>query len=1360
MTRPSVFSRSPRNVALLAAALLGVVHTAAAQPDLTPVFGDSASAWSFADKRGKPGGVALQPRGERMVLQSTVAALTGQCTVEHAVGSEVVAVLRLVNEGVNVRFAMTGGLDGSANATNGLVVSLAARLDTDAATATLQKVGQGPREYLAQRSFAARWITDRGLGLPEDIRRQVEHQIASLPHLRERWLHVRWQIRADGTRVYVDDRLLWEGEPTSAGRFRVDLTPGVELANWQVRPLAADQPGFETLALTGYLNASKLDDAALKRDSLPAADTAVDVGGIPFLLPQPDARGNDHVDIGPSWLQSGFLGSRDSPRAGTFGGRWTGAWSLNPSRIQFTLPAGRYSAIHLLAAADSAADSVPFVTAQFYIPSAGRPVQIRSATVSRFDAPAGPSPLLPATLANGKAGNLYLVTIPIEPGDLACFGAAMELELAKEVRLYRAWPDPMYYSFHAAGLPSAVHVYGMTLQRPPVALDLQAENGLHVWTAPDKPTYTATLRADRPLQSPVTLELTTTSEDGAETLRQTQAIALQPDRAGQVRFELAPRRYGYHALQLALKVGDQTIQTEKRSFVLLHADTRERGGWERGLGPLFGFWNWRGGHGTPPEPIPMRLMAMAGAECAPGSFEAKSNPDAKEVARRHGIKSYKAFGAGDHYITARFAGELETVGRIGATSNFLNTLAARHVKPDDLNRPLFISFYAEPGIGIHTHGVPLSYDGFSETNDFIFSEAEEKRFQWFLNGFIEGARLVKKHYPGVKCLLPHGDPTFAAPFLLRSKEARELIDGVTVDIPVFEKLPEYQMHQVSLHRLYIARDAFRKAGHPNPWLPMYEGPCLPTRPGSLTPAEHAALSVRNSLILLAYGVDIQTGGWSPFDAGSYWGEQHYGGGSCDPLPLATPRASFAAYATMTRHLNRRNFDTWLPTGSLSTYALQFAHHQNGSRVHVFWTIRGKRPVTVAVPAGAAVTVFDAMDNATELPVRDGSVTFTVGQAPCYVAGLPAAPGIALGEADHADAVPAQDALRLANLGDGTWTLSAERDLQYEESFKDFIRRYPTAMRVATVGADADKGGSALAVHLEKPASECRTMPYYTTLVPANPIEIPGKGSHLGLWVKGASDWGRVVYALRDAKGERWLSVGKQGAWNCDDIHAWSYFNFDGWRYLRFELPACSPYDGYREAGSTWWGAYGPGDSVPDLPLKLEKILVERRTHAMYVNDPQPASTNDVLLAGLDVEYEKPEDRTPEAVRLSALRMPVPSGEAEMGNPILKMQAVGVGEPVEITGIEVPMQESDGTQCNVVFTTMAEASSYEIWASPYPDGRGAVQMARSIAASPRRVRGFRPDMDFYLYVTYTGVNKKPSKPSKPFKIRLKDTFAMK
>lgn len=1331
-------------------------------PDATPVLGATAGEWTCTDKRGAPARYAVRDTQGVAVLVADVPFLAMDCSRSVESNTEVTAVLRLANDSAQPTFKMAGGLSGGTNL-SGFALTVGAAAGADSASVNMRSAAQGHREYLARKDYRVRWITKRSLGAPEDIRKIVEYQMASLPRLSQKWMKLRWQVLSDGTRVYLDDRLMWQSDSNTAGRFRMELTKGVELASLKIEPLSGptlvsrEKPGFEPIALDGYLNTAVLEGSKLKPDGLPAAGVPADVGGVPFVRPRPDARGNDHIELRPSWLQNGFLGGRDSPRDGAFGGRWAGAWAVNPARIQFTVPKGRFSAIHLLAAADSDPNSLPIVTAQFYVPEAGRPVMTAPVTVRRFDASADSAVALPAALENGKKGNLFLVTIPVEPGSLANFDT-LEMELTKGVTLYRAWPDPMYYSFHQAGLPSSVHVFAMTLEQPPVSVALKAANGLHVWTAPEKPAYEVSLKAIRPVKR-VTLELGTTSYDGQEKTVQKKEVVFAADGKGSARFELDLKKFGFHDLTLSVSTG-AVFQTERRGLALLHPDTRERGNWQRGQGPIFGFWNWRGGHGTPVEPIPTILMGMAGSETDHGSFDEKTPPAGLEAARKYGIKGFKAFGSGDHYMTGNFAGELQTLGLAAARSNFVATMAKRYVKPDDLNRPTFVSFYAEPSIGLHTAGVPLSYDGLSETNDFVFTAAEEARFQSFLKGFVEGAKIVKEFYPDVQCLLPHGDPVFPVPFLRRSAEARKLIDGVTVDIPVFERMPESQFHQVALHRLYISRNEFRKAGNPNPWLPMYEGPCLPTRPGSLNRDEHAALSVRDSIALLVYGVDFQTGGWSCFDTGSYWGEQHYGGGICEAQPLATPKPSYAAFAAMTRHLNRRNFVKGVPTGSLSTYALQFLHYKDGSRMHAFWTVRGRRPVSVKVPAGSKVSVFDSMDNAIEAPVRDGKASFTVGQSPCFVYGLPESPVISLGEADHSDAAPAADALALASLGDGSWSVSKERDLEFEDSVKAFVRRYPTAMSVKTVEAPADKSGAALAVHLEKPERECRTMPYYTTLVPKKPVLIPGKAGHLGIWVKAASDWGRVVYSVRDAKGERWLSVGTKGAWNCDDIHLWSCFNFDGWRYLKFELPAVSPYDRFREAGMTWWGSYSAGDRVPDLPLTIEKILVERRTHAMYVEDPQPASPDDVLLGGLFAEYEKPEDKTDRPIQLAALKMPVPAGVPDMDNPILALEADGVGAATSITNISIPLHESDGTQCYVQFALVPEAAEYEIWASPYPDGRGAVKMAEKLKASNVRVRGFRPDTDFFLYIAYKDAKGKVSKPSKAYPINLKDTFAMK
>lgn len=1325
-------------------------------PDVSGIFGESSGSWSFTDKQGRPGRFSVQNTNGVSALVPESAVLFVRRDASYKTGTELTALVRFDRAGVGGSLKITGGLAGTTNTQGGISVSLASGGSPDEVRVIVK--GAGPNDYLAKRTYKARWLNGCRLGVPEDIRVRVEHQISSLPLLNQKWLKVRWQLREDGSRLYVDDRLLWESPVNTAGRFSLELSRAVELARCQAAPLAVSQIGFEPIILDGYLNAAKLDGSKMKPDSLPA--NGMTLAGVPFTLPRPDVLGNDHVDLEPSWLQNGMQGGRDSPRDGVFGGRWEGAWSLNPARIQFAIPSGRYSAIHLLAASDSDLGSVPVVTAQFYVPSAGRPVQVRCGNVQRFTEPPGSATCVPAALANGRAGNLYLITIPIEPGSLAGLGDTLELELTKEVRLYRAFPDPLFYSFHQAGLPSAVHVYALTLERPSVKLDLQAANGLHVWEAPAKPAYKATLSTKGPAKH-VTLNLTTASYDGQEKTSQKMDVTLRTGVNEPVRLELDLKKYGYHELTLTVSDSAGVIQTEKRGLALLHPDTRERGGWDRGKGPLFGFWNWRGGFDTPAFPIPMTLMGMAGAETDHGTaFDDKISPETKEAARKYGMKSYKAFGAGDHYVTSAFAVDLQKVGLETAKSNFVAKLDKRFQKPDDLSRPLFISFFPEPGIGMHTFGVPLSYEGFSETNDYLFTADEEKKYQMFLNGFVEGAKIVKERFPDVKCLMPHGDPGFPPPFLRRSPEVRKLLDGLTVDIPVFERLPEGQMNKVALHRMYIGREEFRKAGIPNPWMPMYEGPCLPARPGSLSPEEHAALSVRNSLILLGYGVDFQTGGWAAYDAGGFWGEQHYGSGICETLPLATPKPTYAAYATMTRQLNRRNFDKWVATGSLSTYALQFKHYKDKSLVHTFWTIRGRRPVTVKVPADAKVALYDSMDNLTDLPVKDGSVTFMLDQAPCYVAGLPDAPAITLGEPDQSDSVPAKDALPLAKLGDGSWSVSAEPDADYENLAKEFIRKHPGKMTVRIAEGPADKGGSVLAVHFEKPDQDSRVMPFFTTLVPKKPVVIPGKASHLGLWVNAASDWGRVVYCLRDAKGERWLSIGPKGAWNNDDMHSWSSFNFDGWRYLRFELPACSPFDLFREAGSTWWGNFGTGDRIPDLPLTLEKLIVERRTHAMYVNDPQPTSTNDVMLGGLLAEYETPDNKTEKAVELSRLRMPIPTGVPELDNPIQRFEDNGVAAAVEITDIVVPLHESDGTKCNVQFTTVTNAVSYELWASPYPDGRGAVKLSSQIKASGALARGFTPDTDFYLFVIYTDSGKKSSKPSKAFHINLKDTFSQK
>src|SRR5690606_6356170 len=100
----------------------------------------------------------------------------------------------------------------------------------------------------------------------------------------------------------------------------------------------------------------------------------------------------------------------------------------------------------------------------------------------------------------------------------------------------------------------------------------------------------------------------------------------------------------------------------------------------------------------------------------------------------------------------------------------------------------------------------------------------------------------------------------------------------------------------------------------------------------------------------------------------------------------------------------------------------------------------------------------------------------------------------------------------------------------------------------------------------------------------------------------------------------WQSIGAKDDWNCDDIHCWSYFAHDGWRYLEFPLPGHEPGDNYRSMDTVWWNFDKEG--VVDLPVKLRRVMVELRTHNIYVDQLQevPASHRGVQLSNLVAVY--------------------------------------------------------------------------------------------------------------------------------------------
>ncbi len=913
-------------------------------------------------------------------------------------------------------------------------------------------------------------VTERSLAWTEDLRRIVEAQIAAATRPEDMLHTVRCTVEKSRFRTWLNGRFAGEitlaPDVNPAGVVRIALSLNSELVSVRMQPLAAVSSRFEPLSIAGNLTGSTLGDAKVDQASLPggkvgagadAPERIASVNDVPFQFTKPAPNGNDHIDVGTSWTRFGALPGYIASNFGTFGGRWISADRLDPSRLCMYVPAGRYKALHLIAVADDRKDSVPIVSAQFYRPDAGHPLNF-SATVPPIEGDAGNAKALPIKLANGSGARLFHVTMPLDPDAFSWFTdlSRIGLEITKEVKYYRGYPDPLEYSWHGGGLPSSVRIYALTLERADVDIDIQPGQFGHVWTAPAAPQYTVQLRNRTGAATRAKLVISTRSHDGKDTSRLEQQAELPADgTAINVPVSLKPTRFGLHEMTVALTTGADTA-TYRRNFAYFHADTRDQTTWQEGRGSIFGFWPWGGGHITPPSDKEIAVMAAAGAETSTANYSL-SPPDIQALAQKHHFIGESAFTGGIMYYNGFYdwyqgAPKFNPAKPEETAKALIDAMKKLQAKPGPVSRPTYVPFFAEPQIGNITTGIWPSHYG----EDYKLTPTEQKVFEDMKAKYLLGARAIRKEWPNYKLLIPYGDPMNTAVFLKLAPETRPLIDGCALDMPGFERLPEQQVNQVVLNRLYpIMKDI--KQHKPNPYLVLIEGFCVSSKDIDTNQQGQADIAMRDFLVLMGYGVTRFESPNSPFDCANYWGENHYGGGWNSRLPLAMPKLAYVHYATMTRHLNRANFTRYVPTGSTSTYCQQFKHYKTGKLIHVLWTIRGKRPVNLKVPRGTTLELFDPNDNATTLKEKDGLITVVVDQSPQYLEGLTGDAEMTLGDSDHSDAQPAADAHKIANLGDGSWTLSAKTDDEYTKNKPLQIERFLGKMSAKIVEAPQDAG---------------------------------------------------------------------------------------------------------------------------------------------------------------------------------------------------------------------------------------------------------------------------------------------------------------
>jgi len=1175
-------------------------------------------------------------------------------------------------------------------------------------------------------------------GWPEKYRKLVEKDMSELCDHNSKWIEVRIALKENSVWFWVDDRLVAYKKDISMpqdGFASITFSHRVQISFPVFSIPEKDNPDFLPVRINGYANGKNLPGNVYVKQF---EKGRVTISDIPFVLPTINTEGNDHLDISKSLYKEGNLEGYFPVYDHPFGG----SALRDPSRIQLRIPFDSYDALYVLAASDRRPDSVPLLTAMFYRPGAGY-AQIFESQVPLFTAKSSDFKKFPVTLSNGKKVNLWLVKIPLDMGKLSSFSDLdiFEVELTKKVVQFRSYPDPIIYGWHQAGLPSSVHVYGVTLGRTKYHFSIEPEVFGSVWTSPEIPSYQVKITAKKPNFSGV-LEITATSYDHSDIIQLKKDVFIQSTgEEKKIKIDVPAKLFGWYQMVAALKT-DDSCWVETRNFVVLAPDTRTEK-WS-GKGALFGYWSYHGAHYTPKAEHHIRLMTIAGARTSIGLPQgAENNPYVQKHWSRVQAGAWEVspqeWAADEVYDETKYQQYKKKV--IEAYTKARNAVVEQF-RPDN------VYFFPEPGISNRmTAG---NYPEYWGEKPYEPTEQELRRIRMHFVTAKCAAEAVRETWPELKILIPWGDPLFIVP-LLRAGFPRNLIDGSGLDICGFERLPEQQLHQISVHRLYQLRKEYEKAGIPDPDLRYCEGIFVPTEIGACSWQEQMDIYNRWVLISMAYGVKRFYSGWFTFDCGNYYGAEHYGGcGIFRRIPYCDPKPAYAAYATMTDRLNEADFEKWIPTGSLTTYCLKFSGPKGN--VYTLWTIRGKRPITLMFSDDGEVMLTDVMNNSIRVKTNGRKISFVIGTSVTYVTTKNEVIGIQPGSPDHSDALPSRNSKIVADLGNGDWKYSDDRDLFYENNNFDTFRYKG---KFACFVQKDPIFGNVVVSKLEKQETQHELMPWYSILKPKKQFILPGAVSHIGLWVKGASDWGRVVFCLRDAKNERWISIGTKDQWNCDDVHSWSYFNFDGWRYIRFELPGHEPYDSFRKYGTTWWTSSG-GDGIVDLPLKIESIIVEQRTHILYVNDVQPVSSDTVCFGKIYVEYDNTEDASSKAVSLSKIRMPEPK-KVHLPNPIAEMQKTGIYEPTTIIKLEPPSWGADGTNVHVYFKELEQAKKYYIWVGPYPDGQGAINMTPNGAKNGEHIYNLRPGVKLYYWIVWADKEGKISKPSKPYSEVLIDMF---
>jgi hypothetical protein len=1032
------------------------------------------------------------------------------------------------------------------------------------------------------RPWVEGYTEDDRLGLAANWER---HEAASA--------HVfKFEVRRDaaGIEYWIDGRYCGRRDSAAAlTDVTFVLPPEAAVRDASATNVQRD-PQFVPLDVAHVANPGVMASA-----KLPVDPGVRDVKGVPFVV-APGA-GNFDLSVCRENMGSFALECDNYLSRSAFSGM--------PESFILSVPAAQYGKAYVLCAVADDPAREPVLTARltrFLSPSTGgRGPAIADTTITLPRAggggggdalPAGVTALGEVAYDGGRRAPLYLVEIPLDAGRIQ--------DVIYQEKLFPLLGQP-YLDFELLGKTdrplqqlnklhkpdpaskSAVHVFGVTLWRPPVEFEVVPARVGNAYYANERPAMDALLRA----HAPGTCKLTWEARDVDGRVVDSGEASHAFKAAGEERkVTVTPKVDGVGHFQIAFRLGNAVpggpYVEHRASFAIVAPDTR-KAGYES---PYFAWW-FHGAHLTSSDySVVGPLLKMAGVR--------RSHPKDEEVGKPWGLTTGQVGSfAGPVAPEQVDAKRAEWTAKVDAWVRRFPHADAANIFHESLNGggqfPLEL-------YGIH---VPLPADP-------LRLAAQQNQ----VRGAVLAAQIFREKYPNIRpTLVNTGDSLSGAGMLMRHKIPGEALTALG-DESLGQTMPP---ETSTAYGFWALRELGRKMGYGDvPVDACYEWKGRNMR--DLGERRTAAWRVRDALIAHAWGCRMVPVPGIIEPGNSYhntvWGDDWMFSRS----PQMYPYANFSTVAHLTQVLDRAKFVRRVPTGSLSVYALEFARVEE--RVYALWTARGTADVSLAFDRAAAVHQSDMFGRTTERKASANAIGLTASGEPTYVVAPGPVSAITVrGRAYPDDQPPPTATVRVADAMArvADWELDGKPDDRLENvpavGNKNYLP-FRQLGRYELRSVNDDQKGACVELELRHDREVVPFLPEYAVLRLKAPAPIQGQPTTLGVWVKGDSNWAQLMWEFEDAQGERWLSCGT-GGYGCD-VYDWprqASANFDGWNFVQFPITQASsvrlPNPG--EVAEQWRSS-GGGNGRIDYPVKLTGVAVSMTRQALDLTEMRPVKT--------------------------------------------------------------------------------------------------------------------------------------------------------